>query len=946
MKFHVQPVKLYTLLIFTLTSITGLHAQNLHIFASPNGSATADGSSAAAPVSLDRARAVARAHPSQACIIYLANGVYKSLTLDATDKRTAADPVVYVSSTPHGAVFTPEFYLDKSKFQAIPDSIKSRIINTTAKTMVTQIPLRTLGIADSAQWPAQFGISDLVSPKFYKDGQPLPMSRYPSGTATMPMKQVVYAGYYKSTPGGSFKYADDRAKYWAKAINDGGVWLAGNWQAQFQMDVVRTSSVSTADSLITQSIGIYGGLGAKPYGRLISGQEPYYALNLVEEIAAEGQWAINYRTKMLYIWLPATGTLTFAGNSKSPAISVTGADNTSFINIDVRGGSGNGIEIHDCHNVQVAGGHISLCSGNGVTITGGTYCTVQSCDIDSVGAGGVIVRSDNFTTDQFNVTMSYHKVINNQIYSYAREALLYSAAVNTQEAVGVYVAFNRVHDSPQVGILYGGNSNTFEYNDVFDVVKVYSDMGAFYKVEVGQLWLSRGNKLNHNYVHDALAANGFYNDNFSSGDSTVYCITERVAEGFFNHQGYFQAYANNISVNTQYPVTTMIEGTSSPTYATHYNALKTMWNSSAAYRAAYPECADMVGNGTPNTSYWSKIWPSFTGCVFTCNPGIFSNTNIDSLFNRDGTTNSTYARTGPAFTKWNAYFQDNFRLNGGRTTPILPFIMDSLLKTGAFNLTKGKDWHLNRIGLHKDQYRSDVTGLTIAGADPKMKLNYSSSNGLKTGGTITLTMGIKFPNAANVISSTYWLDNGKAISGLSISKKSVAYDSVVYTATWTGAAAGTHTIKVQGNDGDGTFWQYFSNTVTFAVTSATAAAASDSATQRTANSFNDSTAATAARSADSARAASLDSLNALSLTLYPNPAKSVLNVSYNSATAQQVDLYIYDMLGRIMQKKMVDMQAGPNTVALPVSGLPTGSYLLTLQAKFSSATARRFVVQH
>jgi len=946
MKFQFQPVKLYTLLISTLTSITGLHAQNLHIYASPNGSATGDGTSPSTPVNLDRARAVARAHQTQACIVYLANGVYKSLSLDATDNRTAADPVVYVSSSPHGAVFTPESYLDRSKFQAIPDSIQSRILNATARTMVRQIPLRSLGIVDTAQWPAQFGISDLVSPKFYKDGQPLPMSRYPAANGTMPMIKVVNAGTYKSVPGGVFKYQDDRAKYWTKAINDGGVWLAGNWQAQFQMDVVRTYSVSTADSLITQAIGIYGGLGAKPYGRLVSGQEPYYALNLVEEIAAEGQWAINFRTKMLYIWPPSTGTLAYSGNSKSPAISVSNANNIQFINIDVRGGSGNGVEIHDCHNVQVDGSHISLCSGNGVTITGGTWCVVQSCDIDSVGAGGVIVKSDNFTTDQFNVTLSHHKVINNHIYSFAREALLYSAAVNTQEAVGVYVAYNRVHDSPQVGMLYGGNSNTFEFNDVFDVVKVYSDMGAFYKVEIGQLWLSRGNKLNHNYAHDALAANGFYNDNFSSGDSTVYCITERVAEGFFNHQGYFQAYANNISVNTQYPATTMIEPTTSPTFSTHYNALKTMWSSSPAYRAAYPECSDMINNGTPNTSFWSKIWPSFTGCVYTCNPGILSYSNIDSLFNKDGTTNNTYARTGTPFTKLNVYWQDNFRLNGGRTSPILPFTMDSLLKTGAFNLTKGKDWHLNRIGIHRDEFRTDVTGLTIPGADPKMKLGYSSSNGLKTGGTISLTMGIKFPNAANVISATYWLDNGKAITGLSISKKSIAYDSCVYVATWTNAPAGTHTIKVQGNDGDGKFWQYFSNTVSFAVTSATAAADSAAPTSRVANAFNDSTAATAARSADSARAASLDSLNALSLTLYPNPARSVLNVSYNSASAQQVDLYIYDMLGRIMQKKTVDMQAGPNMVNLQVSGLPTGSYLLTLQPKFSAVNARRFVVNH
>ncbi|HXO75415.1 MAG TPA: hypothetical protein VN824_09280 [Puia sp.] len=272
MKSNFYPSKNCTLLFIAMLLFGGLQAQTVHLYVSPNGSSTADGTSQAAPVNMARVRVLLRQHLTQACIVYLTNGTYPAMSLDATDSRTATAPAVFTSMTEHGVVFQPFGTINRASFQAIPDSIKSRILNATAKTMVRQIPLSAMGVTDTAQWPAQFGISSLVSPRFYKDGVPLAMSRYPAAVdSTMAMKQVLNPGTYRSTPGGIFKYRNDRAKYWMKAITDGGLFLSGNWQAQFQMDVVKTQSVSVADSLITQSIGIYGGIGAQPYGRIVSG---------------------------------------------------------------------------------------------------------------------------------------------------------------------------------------------------------------------------------------------------------------------------------------------------------------------------------------------------------------------------------------------------------------------------------------------------------------------------------------------------------------------------------------------------------------------------------------------------------------------------------------------------------------------------------------------------
>src|SRR5258708_12226763 len=129
MKNYVYSSKFYTLLVFSLFTFSSLRAQNLHIFASPNGSSTGDGSSASAPVNLEQAKAVARAHPQQACIIYLANGTYSSFSLDSSDSRSAGAPAVYVSNHPRAPLFPPQYTFNRATFQPLPAATHPRILH-------------------------------------------------------------------------------------------------------------------------------------------------------------------------------------------------------------------------------------------------------------------------------------------------------------------------------------------------------------------------------------------------------------------------------------------------------------------------------------------------------------------------------------------------------------------------------------------------------------------------------------------------------------------------------------------------------------------------------------------------------------------------------------------------------------------------------------------------
>lgn len=982
---------------------TSSQAQTINIYAAPDGAPTGNGDAANLPVSVARAKAVARENTQTPCIIWLKNGIYPALSLDAGDSRTAAAPVTWQSMNPNGAVFQPEITLDKSAFQAIPDSIKDRIIDPTAKTQVLQLDLSSYGFTDTAQWPLIFGIAKLKTPKFYCDGYPLPMSRYPSDT-TMTMREVVDKGSANSIPGGSFKYRDDRGKYWLKAINDGGVYLSGNWQTPWQMDVIKTLSLSTADSLIVQTVGIQNGLGTQAPGRIASGAEPYYALNLVEEIAREGQWSINFKTKMLYMWVPATGTLTGAGSSKNPAIAVTGVSNISLIGIAVQGGSGNGIELQGCHNVLIAGTHIHFCSGNGISITDGSNCVVQSNDIDSVGAGGVIIATSTFAADQANLKFSGHRVINNHIYRYAREAFLYSAAIDISYAHGTYVAYNKVHDCVHVGILYGGNNNILEYNEVYDVVKQYTDMGAFYTYGVTRGWGSRGNKLNNNYIHDAPLANGIYLDEFASGDSSSYNIIANVVMASYNHNGYFNVFANNIYSNTLYPVTCMTQDPSDAQYPLMYNGLQSLWNNSAVYREAYPECADMVGSAGRKDAYTSRIWPSGAGNVFIANPGVVSGINDHKLFNSDGTTNITYAQTDP-FVKYSLVFKSNIKFFKNLLNPSSPFDLDSLRSTGAFGKAGGQDWHINRMGLHKDLYRTDITSVKIPGIDPVLTLTDSGSSNFSNPGTFYLTTGIKIPNAVNVLSSVRFMENGAEVKGLTVTKRMVSFDSAVYTVAWINPYPGDHHLTMTGYDG--AYWEYSSNTLDFTIKGPSVPALSVINDPQSACgvdlqwvAIHESNVSTyqVLRSTDSVHFTALFSENAncddgtdcsysypltqnsnertfyqllvtgkdgssvrsnivqrtidcaagqlSQLSLFPNPASSQVSLNYSSSKAQNdTRLLLYDVLGRVVLQKPVSVQEGFNQLSLPLSNMPDGVYLLVMEAQQNRIYTQRLIIQ-
>ncbi len=77
------------------------------------------------------------------------------------------------------------------------------------------------------------------------------------------------------------------------------------------------------------------------------------------------------------------------------------------------------------------------------------------------------------------------------------------------------------------------------------------------------------------------------------------------------------------------------------------------------------------------------------------------------------------------------------------------------------------------------------------------------------------------------------------------------------------------------------------------------------------------------------------------ITVYPNPANDVLNITFNGSTAGNVNVRIYDMTGRTL---LANDFASNSNIRIPVSKLPAGMYFYEVKAD-GSTIRNKFIKQ-
>ena len=299
---------------------------------------------------------------------------------------------------------------------------------------------------------------------------------------------------------------------------------------------------------------------------------PYYILDLLEELDAEGEYWLDRTRGTLSFWPPSNLNATVAEistccNAKTvrgvvgvPLVSLTNVSAFAFENIALGPGRGQGVDCKNCTDVSLSNLTVSNFNGMGITVSGGHNVTVSRVTVRDVGDAGVVVEGG----DRERLLPSGHSVVDCDIGHFARWRTTAAPGIK-MGGCGITAAHNEIHHAAHHGIEVWGNDMVMEGNDIHHVVLQTYDSGAidngFSGVTSGDLtW--RGCRVTRNRFHSlgdeanyplspaqaklARIQTAVYLDDHVSGWTVDHNIIASVNMGAFIHFGRDNDFHHNL----------------------------------------------------------------------------------------------------------------------------------------------------------------------------------------------------------------------------------------------------------------------------------------------------------------------------------------------------------------------------------------------------------------
>ena len=543
--------------MFQLTT----YAAEVTFYIAPNGNDQNSGSFKDPFFSLEKARDAAREvrinDKKTNITIYLREGYYpltQSFLLDKEDSGTDENPLIIKSYRQEKAHIIGGREIKGFKPLNKNSTAYTRIPKKS-RDNVLQINLKKLDINDFGQMTAR-GFGRKIQPsglQLYFNGQPMTLARWPNEGWALT----------KDTPdeldNKGFVYSSDRPERWKKADD---IWLHGYWKWDWADCYVNIASIDTKKKVI---------LTKAPYSTyLFAPGKRFYALNLLEELDAPGEWYLDRKSGILYFWPTSDSEngRTFISLLRDPLITLQGTSNIIFENIIMEYTCGGGIKmmhgtkniirnctIRNMGTVAITIGDMQALPGDNLVNNGhggGQQNGVVGCDIYNTGEGGIILGGG----DRRTLIPGNNFVKNNKIHNCSQWVRTYRAGV-FMFGVGNMALHNEIYDLPHTAIFFWGNDHLMEYNEIHHVCMETGDAGAFY---IGRDWSQRGHVIRYNYfhhLHGVEGKNGFtdvmaiYLDDWASGITVFGNLFYKAGRSIMIGGGRDNWVENNIIINGQ-----------------------------------------------------------------------------------------------------------------------------------------------------------------------------------------------------------------------------------------------------------------------------------------------------------------------------------------------------------------------------------------------------------
>jgi len=426
----------------------------------------------------------------------------KSFRLTKEDSGTAEKPTVYTSYSGEevrlsGAKrITTKVEPEEEIIKRLPEESRDKVLAFDLKKDNLD------GIVKFEQ--RYYSVPYNPPPEILWDGNFCNVARWPNeGYAKV--GTVLYAGFSLFVSGGEgrphprdddvgfvFKCDAPNVEKWINAKDD--AWLFGYWYNGWATDSVRIKHIS-GNSVFTETSASFG----------VRRGGDYQIYNLPEELDIPGEWYINDKSGILYIYPQSDYTeeteVTMAMLNE-PLINVTDASYVLIERMTVEAGMNNGINVSGGDHVQVAGCKLRQFSKHAIEMRDATESGVLSCDVEQIGAYGIYIVSGTGNRSTLEPAGCY--AVNNHVQDFGRIERTYYPGIS-MEGVGNYIAYNKIHNAPHMALRAEGNNNIIEFNEIYDVVKETKDAGAFYTCRDQ---LAFGNIMRYNYYHDIYGGTG------------------------------------------------------------------------------------------------------------------------------------------------------------------------------------------------------------------------------------------------------------------------------------------------------------------------------------------------------------------------------------------------------------------------------------------------------
>lgn len=535
----------YTIVASVLAST--LPALAVDFYVSPTGSDLQPGTPQQPLATLQKARDLVRSHKGRGPVtVYVQGGVYvlqESPVFTADDSGTSSSPIVYKACPGQEVRLVGGRAIHAEDFKRVSDPQVLARLDPDARDKVVELDLARLDVRHS-QRPADFYLGSGGLLELYFNNRRMPLSRWPNG-AYATMKEVLDGGAVGAKAhGGAFVYRGNRPERWKTALPE-GVWTVGFWRVPWTVQAVRVQSIDADHHVITHAVGVPGGIGSK-YSPEVNGtrhgdgKEPWYAVNLLEEIDQPGEWCIHFPTRKLYFWPPddLRRANVIIADTEEPLVKFRGASHIALERLTIEVGLGPAVRIEAGSHVRIAGCTIRNV-GSGINIASGKSHQVESCDLHQIGAAALRIAGG----DRVQLTPAEHQAVNNHIHHCGRT--LPSVEAVLIEGVGNRFARNLLHDLTYGGVRYLGNDHVMERNEIHNIGLDGGDLGGFYSPLD---WASRGNVVRNNFIHHAPNANAVYMDDGHSGDHILSNLAYMTGCGPFIGGGHDHEVRGNLSI--------------------------------------------------------------------------------------------------------------------------------------------------------------------------------------------------------------------------------------------------------------------------------------------------------------------------------------------------------------------------------------------------------------